>query len=160
MSKVFILEDEHSFFVQKYEKLINSYKEQSLLKAEACNQSSETRHDNFAFEDAQRTQNMISTQISLLKDILQHSEIISLDKVLSSKSNNISIWKKVKLSIDWNYHEYNIGWYETPIFWRISYASPLIKELLWKEIWETIEVFINWKVKEIDIISISTFIQS
>lgn len=151
MEKIFILEDEYPFWEEKVNKLKSEYQEAWKAIWEAAWPNCDW-HDNFAFDDAQRTFSIIGDKITRVNEILQNANII---KNTNQNSEKISIWKKVSVIInDIEEKEFDIGGYETPINGRVSYNAPIIKPLLGKEIGDFVEIIINWSKKEIEILDI------
>lgn len=151
-----LLKDEYSMLIAKKRALEDQYKEEWQRKATSCDQSSETWHDNFDFEDATRVQEMIASRIAQVNQILKSIEIIEIWWIVSDSV--VRIWKSVLLLIDWEDCCYNIWWYNTEVNWRIWYNSPLAKSIIWKKEWDVVEFRHWWSIKEIEIVEIADMI--
>lgn len=148
--KMLLLPDELKAFTEKAVLLWEQYKDAWKRAGEACSQSSETWHDNFEFEDANRTMQTISKLLSEVQRILTNAQVIP------SIANNaiVNVGKRVRICIDGEDQEYVIWGYHTPIEGRVGYTAPLIQPLLWKTEWDVVEVSLHGKKREIEILEV------
>ena len=150
--KILLLSDELKALTERASLIWNEYKEAWKRSGEACAQSSESWHDNFEFDDANRVMQLASKKLWEIQEILNHAQIIS--QVVNNKIVNIG--KKVRFCInEWEEREYIIGGYHTPIEWRVWYSAPLIRPLLWKTEGDIIEIILHGKKYEIEILEVS-----
>jgi len=75
--RFYVLADEMTQIEKRRKELYEKYESEAKRKAEACQQSSETWHDNFEFEDARRNLTTISNQIKEVETIFSNLEIVS-----------------------------------------------------------------------------------
>jgi uncharacterized protein YxjI len=68
--KWFIFRDEFEVHLKREEDLMAELKKQTDRRSISCQQSSETWHDNFDFEDSNREIEMISKRLSKMQDFL------------------------------------------------------------------------------------------
>ena len=148
---ILLLPDEIKILKERAISLWEEYKKAWLRSGEACNQSSETWHDNFEFDDANRAMQLASKKLWEIQKILNNAQVVS--QITNNKL--VNIWKKVKICIDgWNNREYIIWWYHTPIEWRVGYSAPLIQPLLWKTEGDVVEIILHWKKQEVEILEV------
>jgi len=153
-SDIFLIEDEVHALKVKLDEIEDKWRSLGNEKRMAVEQTSETWHDNPAFDEVEMQQRMVSHQQWEISSILNRAKILTLSVLRSRTSNTVTIWKKIVLDIDWEELEYVIWGF---MAWegRISYEAPLVKALIWMEEWEYKEVELWWKVKEIEILSIT-----
>lgn len=156
MEEYIILEDEYEIYLSKKKELIKRESELWNEKNMAVEQTSETYHDNPAFDEVEMQQRMLSKQWQDLNKILNNAKVLTLDVINSLPNDKVRVWKKVLLDVDWEENEFTIWWYQTPINWRISYNVPLIRPLLGREEWDDFEIVIAWKKKVIEILEIDS----
>lgn len=144
-----ILSDELLEWKNREEKLQKEYKEAGISMGEAAWLNCDW-HDNFAFDDAQRTFQVLGEKLNEVQNILSNASIISKTNELI-----VAVWHKIKILINnQDIQEIQIWWYQTPVKWRISYNAPIVAPLIGKEIWDIVEVNINGVNKEIEILDI------
>ena len=149
--KILLLPDELKVFTQKAVSLWEEYKEAWKRAGDACTQSSETWHDNFEFEDANRAMQLASKKLGEVQKILNSAQVIS--QLIDNKVINIG--KKVKLCINGkDNQEYTIGWYHSPVEWRIGYSAPIIQPLLWKTEGDIVEFLLHGKKQEVEVMEV------
>ncbi len=151
---VIVIEDEHPAHLAKLEEFKKEWRELWKEKFKACEQTSETWHDNPAFDAVEMKQNMLSNRMWELSKILNNVQILTFEVIRSNSNEFVSIWKKITVLIDDEEKVFEIGWFHTPNGNRVSYNAPIIQPLIWKEEWDDVKVEIWWKVKEISILSI------
>lgn len=141
---------------QKATSLWEEYKEAWKRAGEACNQSSETWHDNFEFDDANRVMQTTSKRLWEIQKIITNAQVIS-----SVIDNHIvNIWKKIKICLNGEEEkEYIIWGYQTLVDGRVWYTAPLIQWLIWKTIWDVVEIMLHGKKQEIEIVDVSVWVQ-
>lgn len=150
--KILLLPDEIKLLTKKASSLWDEYKEAWKRAGEACTQSSETWHDNFEFDDANRSMQLASKKLWEVQKILNNAQVIS--QIVNNKI--VNIWKKIKISIDgWEEKEYTIWGYHTTIEWRVWYSAPLIQPLLGKTEGDVIEILLHWKKQEVEILEVN-----
>jgi transcription elongation GreA/GreB family factor len=150
--RILLLPDELKALTKKATSLWEEYREAWKRAGEACTQSSETWHDNFEFDDANRAMQLASKKLWEIQKILNNTQVVS--QVIDNKIVNVG--KKVKLCINgWEEREYIIGGYHTTIEWRVGYSAPLIQPLLWKTEGETIEILLHGKKQKIEVLEVS-----
>jgi transcription elongation GreA/GreB family factor len=123
----YVLQDEYNHLLAQKEKLEQEFKIQSQRKKESAEQSAETRHDNFDFEDAERQQNLINGRIRTVNQQINTAKIIT--STLENNEKKIYIGSRVKATINDTEHEWTIGGNPT-IPGRVSYVSPLGKAIM------------------------------
>lgn len=105
---------------------------------------------------------IIWTQSHMLKqieDILSNCEVISNEALENDNEQICKIWKMVELEYeDWTRKIVNICG-KKPLkskewFFNASYDSPIVRTIIWKEIWDDFELEINWKKISWKIVSI------
>lgn len=142
-------------FVEKAISLWEEYKDAWKRAWEACNQSSETWHDNFEFDDANRVMQTTSKRLREVQDIINNAQVVPV--VINN--HIVNIWKKIRICINWwNEQEYVIWGYHTPIEWRVWYSAPLIQGIIWKTEWDVIEILLHWKKQEVEILEVSVWV--
>ena len=154
--KYIIIEDEHESFLKKRDEIKKRETELAWEKHMATEQTSETRHDNPAFDEVEMQQRMLSKKVLDFNELINNSRVMVFDVIRNSQSDRVSIWKKILIDVDWEEErEYTIGWHQTPFEDRVSYNAPLIKPLIWKEEWDVVDVTIWWVKKSIEILEIN-----
>ena len=143
--------DEAEAFRAKELSLSDDFKEAWKDAWEALKQSSETWHDNAPLDAARLVWELASKKLREVQDILAHSQIVRI----VSDEEIVSMGKTVSLLVDGKEVIYTIGWYQTPIEWRVSYNAPLIRAILGKEEGEVVHFDLNGKQVEVEILEIS-----
>lgn len=95
---------------------------------DSCKEGAETFHDNFAFEDGERTQRMISQRLRELTQIRNHARVVQ-----PAPPGRVGIGRTVILEDEsGEQHTYRVGSYMTftPDDTVVSYASPLARLLI------------------------------
>lgn len=151
--RYYFLEDEYTVLIEKRKRLEDQLQKEYERKWEATEQTANSRHDNFDYEDAERNIGMLSPRVMQIRDIVHHAQIFILESI-KSNPHHVSLGKKVKLEINGEGETIIIGWYNSTIKWRIAYNSPLGKSLLHKKIGEVIQFEHNGNKKTIKIIAI------
>lgn len=154
MEKFFIIEDEHNLHLLRKKELEEEYAECWRMKEEACSQSSETWHDNPAFDEAEMKQKMVTSRYKELMNFLNNSRILALSIIENNDKDKVVIWSTVQLLVNWEEKTFTIWWYNTPIEWRISYKTPLAKSIIWLEMWEYCEFRVWNNNVEVEILEI------
>ena len=154
MEKYIIIEDEYEILLKEKDKLKKRESQLAAEKHMATEQTSETRHDNPAFDEVEMQQRMLSKKVLDFSELIDNSKVLVFDVIKSSSADRVSIWKKIELDVDWEEKTYTIWWHQTPFDNRVSYNAPLIKPLMWKEEWDEIQVVIWWISKSVEILSI------
>lgn len=151
MEKIFILEDEKSHWENQFQQLQEEFKDAWKAIGEAAGINCDW-HDNFAFDDAQRSFEVIWEKIKKVTEILGKAIVIN-ERL--EQEQVVAIGKKITILINGTEEqEFVIGGYQTPIKGYVSYNAPLVKPLIGKIIWDTEEVYINGQMKEIEILNI------
>lgn len=149
----YVLEDEYHHLLQQRKQREQAFKVQSLRKKESAEQSAETRHDNFDFEDAERQQDMIGGKLREIDALIHRVKILCLD-TLQSPPDKVRIGTTVCLSIKDKEYTYVIGGAPT-IPGRVSYQSPLGRALLDAKVGDIIRFLHDKQEKHIRILSLS-----
>lgn len=150
---IYVIEDELPGHLEKLEKIQHDMREQGKEKTIAFDQW-ETFHDNPAWEQVEMEQKMSSVQLQQINRIINESKKLTFAQLEMANPSIVSIGKKVALIIDEEEKSIVVWWYSTPVEWRVSYNAPLVKAILWKQIWEFVEKEINWVLREIEILNI------
>lgn len=121
-----------------------------------AHQSSETWHDNYGFEEADRERRRITSELDKLLDIRSRAKVINPPR----SSESVSIGTSVTIK--------NIGTGEERVILvgsymvlektdpnEFSYAAPLIAPLVGASVGDIVEVDIHGKLSHIQIIEIS-----
>src|SRR3989339_1443312 len=127
----------HFYFLQKdyeaLEKKIKAkrkeFKNLSQEVEDGCDQTSETWHDNFAFEEAARMQKMIMSELEKLYELRNYAILV---KKTDRPANEVSIGKKVKIQNNQtgDIKEYLVGSYmvlNKTDKNEVSYKAPLLQ---------------------------------
>jgi len=146
--------DEFEAFKEKELFLLEDFKQAWIDVWEALQQSSETWHDNAPLDVAKLSWELASRKLREVHDILIHSQIVHI----VSDEGIVSMGKTVMLLVDGKEVIYTIGWYQTPIGWRVSYNAPLIRAILGKEEGEVVHFDLNGKNVEVEILEISQWL--
>ncbi len=124
--------------------------------AESAQQSSETWHDNFGFEEASRQQKMLGKQIEEMRKLFESAEVVSPQK----GSDTVVVGSRIKLV--------NVETGEEKAFFvgsymvldktedsEVSYSAPIIAPFFGTHIGELREVSIAGKISEYELIEIA-----
>ena len=151
--RYYFLEDEYTALMQKKKELEDQLQTEYTRKWEATEQTANSWHDNFDYEDAERNIGMVSPRVRQIRDIIHNAQILMLNTI-KNQSNNVSIGKTVTFEIDWKVTTAMIGWYNSPIPWRIAYNAPLGLSLIHKKTGDSIAFKHNWINTTIKILAI------
>lgn len=147
------MEDEYVVLIEKRKTLEDQLQKEYERKWEATEQTANSRHDNFDYEDAERNIGMLSPRVMQIRDIVHNAQIFILESI-KSDPHQVSLGKKVEFEIDGEVKTRIIGGYNAGIPWRIAYNAPLGKALLHKKVGEVIQFEHNGNKKIIKIIAI------
>ena len=150
MTKHLLLPDEITSFQESYRGLEEQVKQAWKDIGEAAGPNCDW-HDNFAFDDAQRVFGVLGDKFKQVEAILNNASVVT---TIEPKSV-VAVGKRITISVDGAEPKtYSIGGYQTPIKWRVSYDAPLIKPLLWHDVWEFVQYNLNGKEIEVEIINV------
>ena len=144
------------FLPDDYERLLEQVQRYSRQVVEigqemgrSCEEGAETFHDNFAFEDGERQQRMLSTHLETLLRIQRHATVVRLEE-----TSRLRIGSRILLrdQDSGNEQELRIGSYL--VFENsgtISYHSPLARLLIGAAVGEERSDFIRdeWRTFEV-----------
>lgn len=152
--KFYFLREDFEKLTEQICEINNRIREIGQEMGKSCQEGAETFHDNFAFEDGERQQQMWSKRLGELLEINKNAAIIdSFDQ-----SRRVGIGSRVT-TVDFETGEEKtvfIGSYQ--VFGnngRISYNSPLGRILLGAEEGDIVSGEIAGKEKKFEIISIA-----
>jgi transcription elongation GreA/GreB family factor len=121
---------------------------------EGTEQSSESWHDNYVFEEAQRQLKMLLNHLGGLSNARENAEVIRPDE----SSSVVAVGKRVKLRMNGSEDEIYIGSYMVGKRLReleyVSYEAPLAAGLLGASVSEKRTVEIGGKFVEIVILEV------
>jgi hypothetical protein len=84
-----MFQDEYEDMLSRRNKLQKTLEAEYKRKGEACEQSPDSRHDNFDFEDADRTIRMLAPRVASMDSILKRSKILLLTILKTSEKIHI-----------------------------------------------------------------------
>lgn len=152
--RIIVIEDEYPKHLEKQEEYKKENKRLAKDKNEATFQTSETWHDNAAFDQILIDERVLDSKLADFNEFINKIQIISFNVIEKLNPDKVSIWKIVTID-EWDEEKtYKIGGYNTPFDDRVSYNAPKIKALLWKEEWDVIDVVIAWEKRVIEILEI------
>lgn len=152
--RIIVIEDEYPKHLEKQEEYKTENKRLANDKNEATSQTSETWHDNAAFDQVLIDERVLDSKISDFNEFISKIQVMSFEIIQKTNPDKVSIWKIITIDDDEEEKTYKIGWYNTPYEDRVSYNAPKIKALLWKEEWDVVEVIIAWTKRVIEILEI------
>lgn len=125
-----------------------------LEAQEGTEQSSESWHDNYVFEEAQRQLKMLLNHLGGLSNARENAELVTADP----DSEVVAIGSRVKLRMNGHTDEIYIGSYMVGVRLRdkeyVSYEAPLAAGLLGAGVSEKRTVEIGGKNVEIEVLEI------
>jgi transcription elongation GreA/GreB family factor len=149
----YVLEDEYEYLLSQKNKREEAFREQSRRKKESAEQSSETRHDNYDFEDAERQQQMISGKIQEMNRLINQAKILCMT-ALTTPPSEIRIGTTAHIRMNGKEKTYMIGGSPT-IPGRVSYGSPLGHALMYAKVGDTVTFIHDGKSTSIDVLHLS-----
>jgi len=148
--KFYFLENDLKKLELKIETLHNEIARLGKEIGRSCDESGETFHDNFDYEECSRQQTLWSGEIKKLTEIKRKSKIV----VPSKEEKKVFIGKKVKILKNGEKFSFYIGSYMSFTKNYISYKSPIASLIFGAKEGETKEGIINGKKTVLEIISI------
>jgi len=134
------------------DRICTTIKEIGQEMGASCREGAETFHDNFAFEDGERQQYMLSNRLRELIKIRNNSRVVN-----SSNGNKVSIGRIITIrdEITGEKQTFKIGSY---MVFRdqnaISYNAPLARCLMGAEVGEIREGTIGGKKRQFVVLQI------
>lgn len=150
----YFLQEDFQKLNQQIEDICTRIKEIGKDMGESCREGAETFHDNFAYEDGERQQYMLSKRLRELIGIRNNSHIVTSQQ----SSDTVTIGKTVVVcDQSGNKDSFRIGSFMTftPDDSVISYNSPLARLITGAKIGEIRSGKIGHSQKQIRVISIS-----
>lgn len=153
--KYLFLQEDFSLLRKEYDYLVREHMKLGGDMKEATSQSSETWHDNPLFDDVILRSKLSIERISKLKDIIENSKIVEIDK----KLEEVQIGSYVRV-LDFGVEKkYKIGSYfilddQKKDCLEISYDSPVGRALMNKRINDEISFVVNNCEKKLRILEI------
>ena len=95
--KYYLIEDEYNYLLDEFNKLDKRWRELWEDKKKSVEQTSETWHDNPAFDEVEMQQRILSKKIQDLNFIINNSQILTFQILRSREIDKVVIWKKVLL---------------------------------------------------------------
>lgn len=134
MPKYLFLEKDLQTLTELVQEKIKEYQHYQNEMSVAADQTNETWHDNFGFEDSNRQLHRIGQEIEDLAKIIERAEVIS-DPV---QFETIAIGHEITYEILGRERSLRIGSFINLGPKSISYESPLVKNLLGKKVGQTL----------------------
>jgi hypothetical protein len=91
----YLFEDEYQVLISQYKKLEQSLQQEYARKGEAAGQTGNSRHDNFDYEDAERTIRILTPRVAQLQGIIKGTSVV-LAEAIAQSTGTVVMGSKVQ----------------------------------------------------------------
>ena len=151
--RYYFLKEDYEALEQRISELVEKLREVGQDIGEACRQSAETYHDNFAYEEAERLSHLLSQRLRELLEIRDNAVVVNPPR----KGDRVALGRKVTiLDLESGKEQtFKVGSY---LVLREngsrSYRAPLVRLLIGAEVGDVCEGVVGGRHRAFEVVAI------